>query len=1187
MSLQFYFGGSGAGKSKRLYDEITIRSLAETDTDFLIIVPDQFTMQTQKDLVENEHGRGGIRNIDVLSFGRLSHRIFEEVGGNEKPVLDDTGKSLILRKVAAEVEGKLTVIGKNLQKQGYIHEVKSVISEFMQYGIGEKELEALIDYSGQNKRGALQYKLTDLHILYRAFTDYINGQFITTEETLDLLCGALGKSALIKRSVIVFDGFTGFTPIQNKVILELMKTAKEVIVTVIMDGNEEPFKEEGEQKLFHLSKKTAGKLQKTALENGIARKEDVYLRENPVPRFADNPEMAHLERHLFRYPVKTYEEENKKIRIFEAGSPKEEVRQTAALIKELVRTEGYAYRDIAVVAGDLNAYAPHVDSEFEKFGIPCFVDRTRGIVLNPFIEYIRSALALVIRDFSYETVFHFLRSGLVDVTEGQAAPEVQASSVAQGVPEGQGVTEVQASSVVQAAPEVQGVPEGQASSEELVDRLENYVLSLGIRGKNSYSRMFARMPGSMEAEELEQLNRVRERMIEQLAPLLSPMKTVREQVLALYEFIEKNQIQKKLVRYENLFLMEGEPAKAKEYAQIYRLVMELLNQIIGLLGDEPMELKEFADILDAGFAEIQVGTIPQNVDRVVVGDMERTRLNQVKVLFFVGVNDGNIPKSSGKGGIISDIDREFLKETEFELSPTPRQQMYIQQLYLYMNMTKPTEKLFLSFAKTGNDGKALRPSYLIGTCKKLFPMLKVEKMESSKWETGLSARQDSVDVLVANLRRFADDSLSDTEQKRFFTLFLLFLEEEGFRKTTEKLTDTAFMSYKAKPLARAVAKALYGQVLENSVSRLETYAACAYAHFLQYGMLLKEREGYSFERSDLGTVFHGVLELFSQKLEEGGYSFLDFPENIGRQYVEEAIESYAAGYGETVLFASARNTYIISRIRRVMLRTVFSLQEQLKKGLFTPDKFEMSFSRMEDISSLNIALSEEEKMKLKGRIDRVDTYEEAESVYVKVIDYKSGNKQFDLVALYYGLQLQLVVYLNAAMEQQKKAHPDKQIVPAAILYYHVSDPMVTPEKEMTPEEINEKILASLQMTGVVNGEEKIVNLLDRTFETKSDVIPVERKKDGSLSARSSVMSGEELREVSKFVNQKIYQIGTQILHGDIAVNPYEKGQADACTYCAYKSVCEFDGKIPGYRKRKLDGMTKEEALARIEEEVSE
>ncbi len=1137
MSLQFYFGGSGAGKSKKLYDEITIRSLKEQDTEFLIIVPDQFTMQTQKDLVENENGRGGIRNIDVLSFGRLSHRIFEETGGNDKPVLDDTGKSLILRKVAAEIEGRLTVIGKNLQKQGYIHEVKSVISEFMQYGIGEEELKQMIDCSVQ--RGALQYKLKDLHILYKEFMNYINGQFITTEETLGRLCSVLGKSKLIKRSVVVFDGFTGFTPIQNKVILELMKQAKEVIVTIIMDGNENPFEEGSEQKLFHLSKKTAGKLHKMALENGILRSKDVYLKDSPVPRFVSNPEMAHLEKHLFRYPMIPFCGENENIRIFESSSPKEEIRQTATLIKELVRTKGYAYRDIAVVSGDLNAYAPHVDSEFEKFGIPCFVDRTRGIVLNPFIEYIKSALSMLLYDFSYETVFHYLRSGLTEF------------------------------------------------SAEQIDRLENYVLSLGIRGKSTYGRMFARMPKGYDAEDLEELNHMRESMMEQLTPLLSEMRTTKEQVLALYAFIEKNQIQKKLVHYENLFLQEGELSKAKEYGQIYRLVMDLLNQIIGLLGDEPMELKEFADILDAGFLEIQVGTIPQNVDRVVVGDMERTRLNQVKVLFFVGVNDGNIPKSGAKGGIISDIDREFLQESEFELAPTPRQQMYIQQLYLYMNMTKPTERLFLSFAKTGNDGKALRPSYLIGTCKKLFPLISVEKMQNRAVEEQMSSRKDSADFLVAGMRKFADDMLNKEEEQRFLTLFALFLEDGDWKNITEKVTETAFLSYKAKPLARAVAKALYGSVLENSVSRLETYAACAYAHFLKYGLLLKERGEYSFEASDLGNVYHGVLELFSEKLKAGGYSFLDFPEEIGKQYVEEAIEAYVAEYGETILFASARNTYIISRIRRIMLRTVFSLKEQLKKGLFTPDKFEMSFSQMEDISSLNIALSEDEKMKLKGRIDRVDTYEEDNSVYVKVIDYKSGNKQFDLVALYYGLQLQLVVYLNAAMEQQKKANPTKEVIPAAILYYHVYDPMVTPDKEMTEEEINAKIFASLQMNGVVNEDDKIVNMLDRTFETKSEVIPVERKKDGSLSTRSSVMSKEELQAVSDYVNQKIHKIGTQILHGDISINPYEKGQADACTYCAYKAVCGFDSKIPGYKKRKLDKMSKDEAMERIVEETKE
>lgn len=1137
MSLQFYFGGSGAGKSKRLYDQITVRSLQEPERDFLIIVPDQFTMQTQKELVENKNGRGGIRNIDVLSFGRLSHRIFEETGGNEKPVLDDTGKSLVLRKTAAGIEDQLTVIGKKLQKQGYIHEVKSVISEFMQYGIGETELERMIDYVGQ--KGALSYKLKDLHVLYRAFMDFIKERFITTEETLDLLCNVLGRSKLIPDSVIVFDGFTGFTPIQNRVILELMKLAKEVIVTIIIDGKENPFLEDGEQKLFHLSKRTAGKLHGLAVENGIERKADVYFKEDPAPRFWGNREMAHLEKHLFRYPTAVYQETPDNIRIFEAGDPKEEVRQTALLIKELVMEKGYAYRDIAVVAGDLNAYAPHVDSEFDKFGIPCFVDRTRGILLNPFIEYIKSALSMLSKDFSYETVFHYLRSGLTGFTM------------------------------------------------EEIDRLENYVLALGIRGKSKYAKSFVRMPGNTDAEQLEELNGIRERLMGQLGPLLLKRTTAKEHVLALYSFIAENQIQKKLLFYENIFRKEGKLSKAKEYAQIYRLVMELLDQIIGLLEDEPMEAKEFLDILDAGFSEIQVGTIPQDVDKVVVGDMERTRLNQIKALFFVGVNDGNIPKNSSKGGIISDIDREFLKEADFELAPTPRQQMYTQQLYLYMNMTKPTEKLFLSFARAGNDKKALRPSYLIEACRKLFPKTVIENLKKRPMQERIATRRDGIDSLAPMIRGYADDVLSAPERKHFFALYLSYLEEDKWKNLTEELTRTAFLSYKEKPLARAVAAALYGKVLESSVSRLETYAACAYAHFLQYGLMLKERGEYSFEASDLGNVFHGVLELFSIKLEEGGYTFLDFPKEIGTQYVEEAIEAYVADYGETVLFSSARNTYMINRIRRILLRTVFSIQAQLQKGAFLPEQFEMSFSRLEDISALNIALSKEERMRLRGRIDRVDTYEEGDTVYVKVVDYKSGNKQFDLVSLYYGLQLQLAVYLNAAMEVEKKKKPDKKIVPAALLYYHIADPMIMPDRELTDREIEEQILAKLKMNGVVNEEEKVVRLLDQTFETKSDIIPVERKKDGSFSARSSVMSREELETISDYVNQKIGWIGTRILQGDMALNPYEKGAESACAYCAYKSVCGFDGRIAGYRKRKLETMTKDEIMDKIAKETGQ
>ena len=1140
MSLRFYFGPSGSGKSHRIYEEIMQRAAQEPGRNFLIIVPDQFTMQTQKDLVMRSD-RGGILNIDVLSFGRLSHRILEEVGTKEMPVLDDTGKSLVLQKIAADLKEQLPAMGSLLHKQGYIHEVKSAISEFMQYGISTQDMDKLI--ASAEKRGALAMKLRDLKTLYRGFQDYIRDHFITTEETLDVLRRSLVKSKILPDSVVVFDGFTGFTPIQNRLIQELMRVCEETIVTVTIGEEEDPYQMDGEQKLFHLSKKTVADLVKLAAEAEVTRGEDVFVKGGPN-RFTEAPALCYLEQNLFRYQYEPYTEKQHEIHMFEALSPREEVHQTALYIRKLIREEGLTYRDIAVVIGDLEGYASYVETEFGQLEIPCFLDRTRGIVLNPMIEYIKSVLQLYIRDFSYDTVFHFLRSGMVDI------------------------------------------------SREEIDELENYVIRTGARGYRTYSRLFTRKTEEMQqgsgqedterAEEaLERLNRIRQQFADTVEILhMATRAKAGEYVDHLYDFLEQNQVQQKLLNYQQQFEQEGDLAKAREYAQIYRLVMDLLDQIYELLGEEEISLQEFADILEAGFGEITVGTIPQNVDRIVVGDMERTRLKQVKVLFFLGVNDGNIPKNASKGGIISDMDREFLIESGTEMAPSPRQQMYIQRLYLYLNMTKPSERLYLSYAKVNSDGKGIRPSYLIDTVRKLFPQLAVEYPQNRSRIEQIEGRQEGARYLAEELREYADGTLREEERQDFYLMYRAY---EADPEGRDRLTAAAFRRYKESGLSRIVARALYGRQLENSVSRLETYAACACRHFLQYGLSLQEREEFGFEVSDMGNVYHAVLENFAGKLAESGRTWWDFDENFATQAIKEAVEGYAATYGETVLYSSARNEYAITRMSRILTRTVLTLQQHLKQGSFQPDDYELSFRFAEDLDSIHVDLSEEEKMHLQGRIDRIDVSEDAEHVYVKVIDYKSGNKKFDLAALYYGLQLQLVVYMNAAMELESRKHPDKEIVPAALLYYHIDDPTIETPVELTQEQINEEILTRLRMNGVVNSDPAVVERLDRFLQDKSKVIPVEKKKDGSFSARSGILSREELQVVSAYVDTKIRQIGREILDGKIAANPYEKGNEEACTYCAYKKVCGFDGSIPGYEKRQLEDLDKQTLMQRMQE----
>lgn len=1096
-------------------------------------------METQKQLVLM-HPKHGIMNIEVLSFGRLTHRVFEEIGGDNLPVLDDTGKSLILRKLAAEHEQELTVLSGRMKRMGYINEVKSAISEFMQYGIGQEELGKLVEFA--HSRGSLCYKLQDLKVLYQSFMDVIDGRFVTTEGKLGLLAAKLDQSSLVRDSIVVFDGFTGFTPIQNRVIEKLLVMAREVRVTILMDADEEADRDDGEQKLFALSKKTIRSLTRLAENNGVARKPDIRLTVAPVWRFAQNPGMAHLEQELFRYRKGAFRGEQEAVCVAEASTPREEVRLVCLQIRRLLQEEGYQYRDIAVVTGDMSAYADHIEDQFGIFGIPCYLDAARGIALNPFVEFIRSGLHVILEDFSYQSVFHFLRCGMVGEIDSSQA-----------------------------------------------DRLENYVLAHGIRGRKRYQEMFVLRGATEQAlEELEQVNRIRECLIQALEPLMEPGTATKDYVGSLYRCVLKNDCYQKLEKMKTDFEAAGDLARAREYAQIYRLVMELLEQLYDLLAEESMSLQEFADILDAGFGEIQVGTIPQSVDRVVVGDMERTRLKEIKALFFVGVNDGNIPKNGGNGGILSDIDREFLAQGQWEMAPTPRQQMYIQRLYLYMNMTKPEEHLYVSYSRTGNDGKSLRPSYLIQALKGLFPKIVVRADCSDPDGKTAGAEQvtvweDSFDMLADQLRRYAVGEPGDEERERFFfTLYDVYSGKEDYRDRLNEITEAAFYRYRHSPLARETAKALYGSVLSGSVSRLEQFASCAYSYFLQYGLGLKEREEYTFEDVDMGTLFHSVLERFPALLAEHGQNWFDFTKETGEQLLDQAIGEVSVQYGDSVLFSSARYQYVVSRMKRILGRTIFTLQEQLRRGSFAPEYFEVSFQSLTDLEAVNIRLTEHEKMRLMGRIDRVDLCRDEDHVYVKVIDYKSGNHSMDIAAVYYGLELQLVVYMNAAMELVARTEKGKQAVPAALLYYRVSDPMIRDEAGgLSEEELQERIRQELRMTGIVNDEDEVIRLLDGTVDGKSQIIPVEYKKDGTLTARSGALGEEEIRIVSDYVNRKLGELGKDIISGVIEKNPYHYGQQTGCDYCSFKGVCGFNPRIPGYELRDLEALGKDEALEKM------
>lgn len=1118
MSLQLFLGSAGSGKSYQLYKKIIDESKADIMTDYLVIVPEQFTLQTQKDIV-SLHPHHGVMNVDILSFLRFAYRIFDEVGGNELPVLEDTGKSMVLRKVVAEKKNQLEFFNSSVNKPGFIGELKSLLSEFYQYNIEEEDFEKMRSIAV--KKPMLTAKLKDIHTLFTGFEAFMKERYITAEETLMVLNNVIDQSEWLKGSIICLDGFTGFTPCQLKILAKMMQYAKRVIITITIDPKSVQKTSASDHQLFGLSIHTIEKLYKIAKENNILV-EQPYIVKNEfnenngnIPyRFLNSPELAHLEHNIFRYPYEIYHKELEDISVHAGRSATAEVSFVVREIKRLVREEGYRYQDIAVVSGDVEQYGRIIKQSFALAQIPCFIDYKKDILNNPFVELLRAAIAVATEDYSYESVFRYLRTGLTEL------------------------------------------------SMDDIDLLENYIIATGIRGNKRWREPFIRRYRSKETIDLDKINSIRSIVVDELQPLITILKdkekTIRDYTAALYELGLRLEVEKKLEDYRQQFEDAGLPLFAKEFEQVYRIVMELYDQIVLLIGTEHCTLKEYGEMLDTGFTEVKVGLIPPSVDEVVIGDTERTRLRSIRALFFIGVNEGIIPGTIGNGGILSDMERELLITNDIELAPTKRQQAFTEQFYLYLNMTKPKDRLYITYHKVNDEGKSVNPSFLIGKLKSLFSKIKIINEDGNSEDIDYILSDDGLTYLADGLRRYSEKEVSSIWRE----LFLYYHSKEDTDRILQKFIQGAFYINEEKGISKEAAKLLYGQELKGSVTRLERFSGCAFSHFMSYGLSLGEREEYKLAIPDIGNIFHNAIDDFSKRLSKGEYTWHTIPDEIREGWAIESVAHAVEEYENSYIRSTKRNEYLIKRIERITIRTLWALCNQIKQGAFEPMGYEMPFYHMPDFA-----------VTLQGRIDRLDIYEDKDKVYVRVVDYKSGSTSFDISSVYYGLQQQLAVYLSAAMDYLKENNKVKEIVPSGIFYYHIDDPLVAKS-----EQAEDEIFKSLRMNGLVNEDKEVLGFMDQKLagpdgtlraSIKSDIIPVETNKEGELSKRSQTAAKNQLLALMNYVNKKLAEDSKQILDGQTPLNPYRMGEQTACDYCEYKSACGFDQRLPGHAFRNL------------------
>lgn len=1105
MALQCVLGAGRTGKTDYIYEHMIKESMEKRDENFFFLVPDQSTLNAQRELI-TRHPHHGTMNIDVVGFYRLSYRVFEELSYIPKELLNDEGKSMVIRKVMGECRKDLLVFGSSMEKQGFIEEMKSFFAETYQYDVSLEKLKETLE--SFEHRDSLTLKMKDIVLILEKFEEYMKDRYLVSEQLLDVLAQKITESAKLKDATIYIDGFTGFTPIQNKVLKKLLPYAKKIVAAFTIDEKRSggPYRE---YELFALPKKEICRLKEMAVKLGVPVLPDVILH----PDTAGSAELRHLEQNLFRYPFHVYRGGTEDIKVSRLKNPKEESRYILSRIEHLVRVEGYRYKDLVVLTGDMESYQPELEKCFEDAGIPYFIDGNRALRNNPCVETILSALKMIQMDFSYDMVFRYLKSGFSSLEP------------------------------------------------EETDLLENFVIASGIRGYARWNRPFKSR--AFTRDEMKQINQSREIFMKETGPLKEGLKkrgiSVLERLTQLHDFFLTLDIQGQMERKKEEFEAAGALALAKTYDQIYGEVLNIMDQMAAILGEEKLSYDEFCAVLETGLSEMTVGVIPPGLDQVIVGDIERTRVEGVKVLFFAGINEGAVPKPSKGGGLVTDSQREELAKSGISLAPGAADQAYMEQYYLYLAMAKPKDKLYLTYASMDSSGDSKAPSYLIGRIEKLFPGLKRDcGMEGDP----VYSVHEAVERFIERLQK-----ISKEEPDRELGALYEVLKEMNL---VSKYLDAYFYSNEEKNLSRHLTALLYGKELENSVTRVEKFSGCAFAHFLQYGLRLRERLVHEILPMDMGQVFHRTLQFVGQ---EGSWDWKDDGERdrFVDSMVERALQEDPDK--QEIFESSSRNKYTKERIKRMAKRAVWAVEQQIKRGEFTPYEYELGFSAEDGLSCANLSLKDGTKMKFTGVIDRVDCYEDEENLYLKIIDYKSGNMQFDFTKIFNGLQVQLVVYMNAILELEGKKHPGKRMIPAGMFYFHVDDPVIAPKNSGEPEM---EVLKNLQLRGVANEDFGLVEHLEQEDEYGIVTLPVTRTKTGYKKG-SALLSTNELKSLGQKVEEKMKQLGEAMMDGDISIRPYEY-QSMPCDYCAFKSICAYEPKLTKPRKLEKIGLSETKQL---------
>ena len=1005
MSFNILTGAAGAGKSEKLFQKIITSAQNVPERTHVVLVPEQATLQTEGRLVAM-HPDHILFNIEVLSFNKLAYRLFDYENMGLPAFLDESGKSMLIRKAAENRKKQLSVFENGIEKTGVINHLKSAVSELLQYGISPEKLEEV----EKELPGSplLSDKLKDLSLIYREYLSLKDADTMSAEEIQLKAAEVLEHSDFLRGSMIAIDGFTGFTPVQLRIIASLMQRCLDCTVAVTLPPEEDHGLND-EFDLFSLTKKTIKHLRETAEFLQIYPHTEKLYPDREMNKPAD---LRFLAEHFLRDDkALTFAGPVENLRLTSCTSPYDEAVFAADTISRLVREKGYRYRDFAVVSADLEGNKNYLTRAFAEAGIPAYVDVKKGIMEQPISVFLISAAEIVEKGYTFDTVFRFLRTGFADVTPDE------------------------------------------------VDLLENYCLGTGITGRSKWSRPFVRKLKNRRNIDFQQLNEIRLRAITPILHFHEKITvkghTYADACGALRELLAELKVEARLNSQGKQYEENGEVLEGRLYAQIFPCVDKLIGQIESILGQQRYNMKELKDMLKAGLSQLGIGSVPPVLDEVQTGDLRRSRRGQVKVLFFINCIDSNLPKKESAAGIFTDDQREKLTQMHLELAPSARENSINERFYLHELFNQPEDMLFITYSRRDRKGKSVTPSTYVPMITSLFEKPFTDSFDAES--AGLPEnRKEARRMLAASLRDFRTAE-EPARVRQLYASFAADPSEAGFLKL---VTEAGFFVRPPKFLSGESLDRLYPGDVDTNITRLEKQAGCAYSAFLRYTLGLKGQDLFELDASDIGSIDHELIEAVIRELVRRGTDPAEADEALCGQLLEEALKSVHEKYADH-MNDSDRSSYYIERFKKVTEKNIRFTLDQLAAGSFRPVATEHGFDGRSQ-EELTIPVNGDKNLILSGRIDRIDASRGDDGQIVRVIDYKTGSTTLDLNKVIHGLSLQLMVYMMAL-----KGLFREDTTAGGAYYYRIHNPTIDAKPgEIDAEKIKKETMNAMRLEGL-------------------------------------------------------------------------------------------------------------------------